>query len=83
LFSGFASVPFTVDGASETENPKETPKPEEVVRMLVDQIREGSYAVRKQRGVLEVATGYDPLVERIALKRGLQMAKVDRIQQSF
>jgi hypothetical protein len=45
LFSGSASVPFTVDGASETENPKETPKPEEVVL--------------KQRGVLEVVTGYE------------------------
>jgi hypothetical protein len=48
--TGFASVPFTVDGAPETmENPKETPKPEEVFRMLVDHIREVHYTVLKQK----------------------------------
>jgi hypothetical protein len=50
--SGFASVPFTIDRASETnENPMETPKPEEVARMFVDHIREVSYTVRKQKWV--------------------------------
>jgi hypothetical protein len=58
--SGFASVPFTIDRASETdENAKETPKQEEVVRMLVDDIREVSYNVRKQKGALEVVAGYE------------------------
>jgi hypothetical protein len=57
--TGFASVPFT-EGAHETmENPKETPKPEEVFRMLVDQIRQVSYTVLKQKGGLEVLTGYE------------------------
>jgi hypothetical protein len=58
--TGFASVPFIVDGAPETmENPKETPKPEEVFRILVDQIREVHYSVLKQKSGLEVLTGYE------------------------
>jgi hypothetical protein len=63
VVSGFASVPFTIDRASETnENPKETPKPERVGRMLVDHIREVSYSVRKQKQGLEVVTGYEMVI---------------------
>jgi hypothetical protein len=71
--SSFASA-FTTGVASLDENHQDPPKPEVVVRMLVENSREVAYSVKKHRGGHNSVPGFEmdcPMGPEDCLKKGI------------